>query len=440
MSETSLIPTPAALRPARPVPRPASAVSAPPASDPSKFGHVDAEGRVYLHAPEGEILVGQWAAGPVHEGLAFFGRKYDDLVVEVDLALTRIADGRSTADQAGSVLARVREGLAQRNFVGDIPALEAKCALLEQQMAAARERAAAEREAQRAAAGAARQALAEEAERLADSTAWKATSERYATIIEEWKSLPHAERAREQELWKRLSAARSAFDKRRRQHFAEVEAQRKEAMSAKREIIARAEALASSTDWATTGRKFRDLMTQWRQAPRGSKRDEDRLWLRFKAAQDAFHSARIAAESAEEAQLEPNVAIKEQLLAEAEALIPVSDPKAAKAAMRSVQDRWEKAGDVPRGQRDRLEGRLKRVEEALRKAEAETWKRSNPEARARAESTATAFAEGLARMRVKLADAQARGDQQGVIRLETSIEQTESLLRAAEAAAAEFSG
>lgn len=395
---------------------------------------------MYLHAPEGEILVGQWAAGPVDEGLAFFGRKYDDLVVEVDLALTRIADGRSTPDQASSVLARVREGLAQRNFVGDIPGLEAKCTLLEEQVAAARERAAVEREAQRAAAGAARQTLAEEAERLADSTTWKATSERYAAIIEEWKTLPHAERAREQELWKRISAARSAFDKRRRQHFTEVEAQRKEAMSAKREIIAQAEALSSSTDWAATARKFRDLMTKWRQAPRGGKRDEDRLWLRFKAAQDAFHAARIAAESAVEARLEPNVAIKEQLLAEAEALIPVGDPKAAKAAMRSVQDRWEKAGDVPRAQRDRLEGRLKRVEEALRKAEAETWKRSNPEARARAESTATAFAEGLARMRVKLADAQARGDQQAVIRLETSIEQTESLLRAAEAAASEFSG
>lgn len=439
MSETSPVPTPAALKAPRPAPRTVGVASAPPSSDPSKFGRVDAEGHVYLNAPEGEILVGQWAAGPPVDGLAFFGRKYDDLVVEVDLAATRLADGRSTAEQAGSVLARVREGLTQRSFVGDIPALEAKCADLERQVGAARERAAAQREAQRAAAGVAREALAAEAERLANSTAWKATTERFAAIVEEWKGLPHAERSLEQELWKRISTARSAFDKRRRQHFAEVEVQRKEAMSAKRDLIARAEALAASTDWANTARQLRDLMTQWRQAPRGSKRDEDRLWQRFKAAQDAFYAARIAAEEQDQARLEPNIAVKEQLVTEAEALIPVTDAKAAKTAMRSIQDRWERAGDLPKAQRDRLEGRLKRVEEAIRKAEADSWKRSNPEARARAESTAAAFSEGLARLHAKLADAQSRGDQHQAARLQASIEQTQALLDAAQAAASEFS-
>ena len=437
MSEASPIPTPAALRP---VPRPVVAASAPIASDPSKFGRVDEEGRVYLLAPEGEVLVGQWAAGPAQDGLAFFGRKYDDLVVEVELATTRLGDGRSSPEQATAVLVKIRESIGQRNFVGDITALEAKCQDLEGRVAAARERVAAEREAQRAAASVAREALAEEAEKLATSTAWKVTSERYAAIVEEWRTLPHAERGKEQELWKRISAARTAFDKRRRQHFAEVESQRKEATSAKRELIARAEALSTSTDWAATGRKFRDLMTQWRQAPRSGKRDEDKLWQRFKAAQDAFYAARIAAETAQEERLQPNVAVKEQLVAEAESLQPGVDPKAAKAALRSIQDRWEKAGDVPRAHRDRLEGRLKRVEEAIRKAEAETWKRSNPEARARAESTANAFAEGLARLEAKLEAARARGDEREAAKIQASIDQTKALLGAAQAAASEFSG
>jgi len=401
---------------------------------------VDEEGRVYLLAPEGEVLVGQWAAGPAQDGLAFFGRKYDDLVVEVELATTRLGDGRSSPEQATAVLVKIRESIGQRNFVGDITALEAKCQDLEGRVAAARERVAAEREAQRAAASVAREALAEEAEKLATSTAWKVTSERYAAIVEEWRTLPHAERGKEQELWKRISASRTAFDKRRRQHFAEVESQRKEATSAKRELIARAEALSTSTDWAATGRKFRDLMTQWRQAPRSGKRDEDKLWQRFKAAQDAFYAARIAAETAQEERLQPNVAVKEQLVAEAESLQPGVDPKAAKAALRSIQDRWEKAGDVPRAHRDRLEGRLKRVEEAIRKAEAETWKRSNPEARARAESTANAFAEGLARLEAKLEAAQARGDEREAAKIQASIDQTKALLGAAQAAASEFSG
>lgn len=445
MSESSAppIPTPAALRPHRPVPTtpaPTTSAPAPQASDPTQFGRVDEQGHVYLRAPEGEVLVGQWAAGPAEDGLAFFGRKYDDLVVEVDLASLRLADGRSSAEQAQAVLGRVREALTGRSFVGDVAALEAKCDGLQAQVTQARQEAAAKKEEQRAAAAVAREALAAEAEQLATSTAWKATSERYAAIVEEWKALPHADRGREQELWKRISAARSSFDKRRRQHFTEVEAQRKDATAVKRDIITRAEALATSTDWSNTAKKLRDLMNEWKQAPRTGKKDEDKLWLRFKAAQDAFYAARTTAETLAEEQLRPNVEGKEKLVVEAEALLPISDAKSAKSQLRSIQERWEKVGDLPRSERDRLEGRLRRVEDALRKAESDAWKRTNPEARARAESTANAFQDGLAKLEAKLADAVRRGDAAEASRVESSIEQTRALLAAAQAAASEFGG
>ena len=84
------VPTPAALRP--PVPVPASEPAPSAASDPSKFGRVEPDGTVILFAPEGEVTVGQWAAGDPSEGLAFFGRKYDDLVVEIDLIEKRLHD------------------------------------------------------------------------------------------------------------------------------------------------------------------------------------------------------------------------------------------------------------------------------------------------------------------------------------------------------------
>ena len=50
------------------------------------------------------------------------------------------------------------------------------------------------------------------------------------------------------------------------------------------------------------------------------------------------------------------------LLAEAEALLPVTDVRAAKAALRDIQERWEAAGKVPRSQMQELEGRFRAVE------------------------------------------------------------------------------
>ena len=426
----SSVPTPAALRPP----------TVKQGSDPSQFGRVTEDGTVYLNAPEGEGVVGQWAAGPPAEGLAFFGRKYDDLVVEIELVSRRLGDGKATGEQAQGVLGKVREALAARSFVGDVAALEARCDALDTAIATAKAAAQAHKAEQRARAAVAREALTVEAESLAGSTSWKATSERFASMIDEWKSLPHADRAGEQAMWKRISAARAQFDKARRAHFAELDSERKVAVGRKRELITQAEALSASTDWAGTGRKLRDLMTAWKDAPRSSKQDEDKLWKRFKAAQDVFYAAKAAAETSQEDALKENVPAKEALVIEAEALLPIIDASAAKRALRSISERWEKAGDLPRADRDRLERRLKKVEDAIRGSEAESWKRSNPETRARAESTANAFTDGIAKLEGKRAKAVDKGDLAEVERIDASIASTRALLGAAEAAAAEFRG
>ncbi len=426
---TGPVPTPSALR--RPVPTPAAA--------PSPFGRVTDDGTVYLLAPEGELLVGQYAAGTPAEGLAFFQRKYDDMAVEITLITTRLADSKASVEQAGTVLARVREQLAARSFVGDVAALQASCDALAALIETARVTQQAAKAEQRAASIAAREALALEAERLSGSTAWKATTERYAALVEEWKALPRADRPTEQELWKRISHSRTEFDKRRRAHFADLDSTRKVALTRKRELIAQAEALSVSTDWAGTARKLRDLLGDWKEAPRGSRADEDKLWKRFKAAQDAFYAAKTGAESAAEEVLKVNVPAKESLVESAEKILPVSDVKAAKNALRDIQDRWEKAGDIPRNDRDRLEKRLKRVEDAIRNAESDSWKRSNPEARSRAESTANAFSGAIEKLQRQHEAAVAKGDSAAAAKIADQIEGTRALLAAAEKAASEFS-
>ena len=205
-------------------------------------------------------------------------------------------------------------------------------------------------------------------------------------------------------------------------HFSEVDTQRKDALARKRELIATAEALSTSTDWVGTSKKLRDLMADWKVAPRASRTDEDKLWKRFKAAQDAFYAARTASEDAEQEALRVNVPAKEALVVEAERLLPVTDLKAAKTALRSIQDRWDRAGDVPRGDRERLEGRLKKVEDAVRGSEAEAWKGSSG-------GVATdAFTEALARLQEKRDAAAARGDAATTAALDAQITSTRALM------------
>ena len=427
--------TPAMLVPPR---RPAPAAAAPSTS--LAFGRMDEDGTVYLLGPDGEQAVGQWVAGTREQGLAFFARRYDDLAAEVALTLARLREARMPAQDAQTTLTKARTALAAPDFIGDVPALAAACEELEALIGARREAEAAERIARREAALAARTALVTEAEALADSTDWKAAGDRIRTILEEWKAAPRADKGTEQALWKRLSAARTTFERRRRAHFATLDARRKEVVAQKEALIAEAQRLAQSTDWAATSRAFRGLVDRWKAAGRTSRAEDDRLWERFKAAQDSFFAARAAADAAADAVLAPNVAVKEGLAAEAEALLPIKDLRAAKETLRSIAARWDAAGDVPRADRERLERRLKAVEDAVRALEADRWRRDNPEARARAAATVEQFSAAVARHEAALSAARAAGDERRARDAESALASARPLLEAAARSLAEFGG
>ena len=69
-------------------------------------------------------------------------------------------------------------------------------------------------------------------------------------------------------------------------------------------------------------------------------------------------------------------------------ILPIRDLPAARAAYRELLERWTAIGKVPRDAIRPLDNRLRAIETAIRDAEEDQWRRSNPEARARAEETA----------------------------------------------------
>jgi hypothetical protein len=257
--------------------------------------------------------------------------------------------------------------------------------------------------------------------------------------VEEWKAAERVDRPTETALWKRLSAARNAFTKRRKAYFSTLEEQREEARAEKERLVAEAEAMAGSTDWGETAAAYRDLMRQWKNAGRASREVEDELWARFKGAQDTFFSARSAAFTERDGELREHAEAKEALLVEAEKLLPVTNYRQARQALRGIQERWEAIGMVPRDSRDRLEGRLRKVEDAVRNAEESEWRRSNPEARARAEATVSQLRTSIDQLEKRREKAAAAGKQKDVKDAEEALVARRAWLEEAERTLAEFS-
>ncbi|MEW1585252.1 DUF349 domain-containing protein [Micromonospora vinacea] len=400
-------------------------------SDWTAFGRVDADGTVYVKTTEGERVVGSWQAGAPEEGLAHFARRFADLVTEVDLTEARLKSGAADAGHSLSTIRRIRTTLPEANVVGDIDALAARldklATLAEEKAGEAR----AARDAARGEALARKTALVEEAEKLAaESTGWKTAGDRLKEILDEWKTIRGVDKKADGELWKRFAAARDGFTRRRGAHFASLDSQRKQAQTVKEELVAEAEKLQESTDWAATANQLKELMTQWKAAPRASKEAEQKLWERFRGAQDAFFSRRSEVFSARDNEQRGNLERKQALLAEAEALDIDADPKGAQAKLREIQAQWHEAGRVPREAAAGLERRLRVIDDKVRDVMDSAWRRTTKEdnpllAQMRAQ---------VAEAEDRLARAQSAGDARRIKEAEQALASKRQFLQLAEQA------
>ncbi|MET8269749.1 DUF349 domain-containing protein [Streptomyces sp. NPDC005134] len=407
-------------------------------SDP--WGRVDETGTVYVRTADGEQVVGSWQAGSPEEALAYFERKYEGIVVEIGLLERRVKTTDLSAKDATTAIEHLRQQVDEHHAVGDLDALRKRLDALVATVESRREERKVQKAKQTDEAKHAKEALVVEAEELAQSEQWRSAGERLRALVDTWKGLPRLDRKSDDELWHRFSHARSAFSKRRKAHFASLDAQREEARKAKEKLVVEAEAMSGSTDWGTTAARYRDLMTEWKAAGRAQREAEDDLWNRFRGAQDVFFAARSEVFSERDAEQGENLKLKEELAVEAEKLVPVKDLKAARAAFRAINERWEAIGHVPRDARPKIEGRMQAVERALQEAEESEWRRTNPEARARAEGLTGQLQAAVDKLRTQIDTARAAGNNARADKLARELEGRQALLDQALKGLEEFGG
>ena len=266
--------------PPRPGPRPGPAPTAlhaapvPAAGDPHRYGRVDPDGTVWLISSAGERVIGSWQAGDTEAAFAHFGRRFDDLSTEVALMESRLASGTGDARKIKSAATSLTESLPTAAVLGDVDALAARLTTILEHADTAAATEKAKREEHRAAQTARKETLAAEAEELAaNSTQWKTAGDRLREILEEWRTISGLDRKTDDVLWKRYSAARETFNRRRGSHFAELDRERAAPVEARRRCA------NAPRHWPTppTGARrsaFRDLLTSGRQraVPEGRRR------------------------------------------------------------------------------------------------------------------------------------------------------------------------
>jgi len=430
MSENTPKPTPPTS-----VPKPgqfkrSSSIVSPPRSQPEKWGRVDADGSAWVKTKEGERLIGTWQAGAPEEGLAHFGRRYDDMVTEVALLERRLdthpADAANTRKHAQDI----QESLDTAAVIGDLDALDTRLKDVIEKSFAAEEKAKEIRQQRRDEAIKRKTALVEEAEKIGSTaTSWKKSGDRLRDILEEWKTIHGIDRKTDDALWKRFSRARESFNRRRGSYFAELDRTRAAAARTKEELVVEAEKIQDSEDWNATAGAYRGLMQQWKKAGRAQKEVDDALWARFKKAQDHFFDKRKAVFAERDSELQENADAKSALLEKFDPLIKsAKDPEEARQHLTSLATAWDEIGRVPRQQFRKLEDAIRALERHVSDLEEAEWERTDPEVQARAQQ----FWDRVKEFRDQADKADKAGDEKAAAEALEQAKQWEEWAKAAE--------
>ena len=405
------------------------------ATNETPWGRVDEDRTVYVREGDTERAVGSFPDGTPEEALAYFTRKFADLEGQVTLLEARIARGTAEASVAGTVT-KLQQQLLEPSAVGDLASLRARVEKLSGKAAELTEKQHAEREVARQEALAKREAIIVEAERLAaqpeSSIRWKDTSLAFEQLFSDWqaaqKNGPQVAKGQADALWKRFRSARQTFDTARRAHFAQMDSNNKDVKQRKERIIAAAEALAPKGIDGIPA--YRELLDEWKAAGRASRKLDDQLWARFKAAGDVLYEAKAAENAQTNEEYAANLVAKLALLDEAEPILAETNHSAARKSLTAIQIRWDDLGRVPRESLRETEGRLRKIEDHVKGLEEDHWRKSNPETKARSEGLRGQLEQSIADLTAEVEAARASGNTKAQSEAEAKLQTQQSWLAA----------
>lgn len=196
--------------------------------------------------------------------------------------------------------------------------------------------------------------LVEQAESIAKSEDWKKTTDTYHRLTDEWKTIGHTVNKKNEELWQRFQAAKSAFFEKKREHAARIQQEQDANYVVKVALVEKAEALKDSREWNSTTQAFAALMEEWKKSGRVQHEKGEELWKRFNAAQEPFFEAKKQHFESQRAVLDNNYNLKKQLYERAEELKNSNRWGEATAEMIELLEEWKKIGPIHRSHGDKM--------------------------------------------------------------------------------------
>lgn len=199
-----------------------------------------------------------------------------------------------------------------------------------------------------------KQALCVKAESLADETNVVSAFNKLQKLHEEWRELGPVPKEQREEIWERFRKATSIINKKQQDYFETQKDSQKQNLTLKTEICEKCEAIVAleNKDWNALTKEIESLQAEWKSIGFASKKDNQKIYDRFRAACDAFYGAKREYYSQFKNTMQENYEKKIALCEQAEALKDSQDWKKTTDQLISLQKKWKEIGPVARKQSD----------------------------------------------------------------------------------------
>lgn len=397
------------------------------------FGRVDDDNNVFVIDDGQERKVGQYPGVSGSEALAYFERKFADLEANVRILEQRVKN-KVDIVSISKAAKKLTEDLKEPQAVGDLADLRKRVESITPNLDAMQQEKAAANKVAIAAALKQREEIAAKATILADKdpkkVQWKVASVEMNDLFDKWQQAQKVgtkvPKKEGDAIWKKFSSARTKFETNKRAFFASMTAETKQVRAKKTELVEKVESLAEKGSDSVA--EYRKLLDEWKLSGRSSGKQDDSLWDRFKAAGDKIYSVKKDSFEKEKVEYQANLDEKLSILKDAESIDPSKNLGEAKKQLAVIQQRWEKAGKVPKEKIKVTEDKLKAIEQKVKSAEQEQWRKSDPATIERTNGMLSQLEDSIKKLEAELVSAAASKDASRIDEATKALEARKSWL------------
>lgn len=227
----------------------------------------------------------------------------------------------------------------------------------------------------------AKEEFCQTAETLAESSNVIDAFRELQKLHEQWKEYGPVAKEFRESIWERFKAATAVINKKYQAHFEGLKEQQADNLAKKTALCEKVEEIAgrevaNSNEWNAFSKEIEDIQKEWKGIGFASKKENQKIYDRFRAACDKFYERKRDFYSEYKDSINANLDKKIALCEAAEELKTSTDWKKATDQFISLQKQWKEIGAVPRKKSDQL---WKRFRAACDEFFAERDKNAKPE-------------------------------------------------------------